>query len=306
VSDPRALILGCGYVGAYLARALAEQDVHVMGTTRDAGRFPDIESIGAAPALAEVMEPATLEPLAEWRPDVVFDLIRPQPTGPDRFTSRGTANVAAAFATRPPGALIYLSSTSVYGRRAGEMTDEETPPHPASPLGRARLDAERMYRGLHEDAGFPARVCRAPGIYGPGRTLKRRLESGAYRRLDDEELWVSRIHVEDLVVGLIAAWRRGRDGRIYLLADDEPVTGQEYAELTASLLSLSVPPAADREDIRHELSVSQFERRVGSRRCSNRRMREELRVEPRFPSIREGIPAALRAEGAIPDDNRDG
>lgn len=306
MSETRALILGCGYVGGFLARELAEQHVQVTGTTRRAERFQEIERAGAAPAIAEVMEPATLEPLADWRPDVVFDLIRPQSTGPDRFTSTGTANVATAFAARAPGALIYLSSTSVYGRRAGELTDEETPAHPASPMGRVRLEAERIYLSLHEDARFPARICRAPGIYGPGRTLKRRLETGAYRRLDDEELWVSRIHVEDLVAGLIAAWCHGRDGRIYLLADDEPVTGREYAELTASLLSLTVPPVADRDDIRQELSVSRFERRVGSRRCSNRRMREELKIAPRFPSIREGIPAALRAEGAIPDDNRDG
>lgn len=268
--------------------------------------MPEVEATGATAAIADVMEPSTLAPLAGWRPTVVFDLVRPQSTGPDAFTTRGTANVAAAFVDRPPESLVYLSSTSVYGRRYGELTDEETPPDPSSPLARARLESERIYLDLHAEHGLPVRICRAPGIYGPGRTLKHRLETGAYRRLDDEELWVSRIHVEDLAEALIAAWLRGRDGRVYLLADDEPVTGKEYAELTASLLALSVPPAADRADIRQELSESQFERRVGSRRCSNRRMREELGVRPRYPSVREGVPAALREEGAIPDHDGDG
>ena len=161
------------------------------------------------------------------------------------------------------------------------------------------MESERDYQQIHREHHFPVRICRSPGIYGPGRTLRQRLESGAYRRIHDEELWVSRIHVDDLVDGLIAAWKRGKSGEIYLLCDDEPVTSEEYAQLTASLLALPLPPAVDREDIRHDLGTNSFERRVGDRRCSNRRMREELGVIPRYPSVREGLPSALRAEGAI-------
>jgi nucleoside-diphosphate-sugar epimerase len=299
VNDKRVLILGCGYVGLHLARALTGQGVKVLATTRSEDRFPEIMKTGAEPARAEALEPASLRPLVEWGPNVVFDLVRPQRTGEDRYTAWGTHNFAMAFAEAPLEALVYLSSTSVYGRRSGEWTDESTPVNPSSPLGEARVDSEKEYLDLFRERGFPARVCRVPGIYGPGRTLRARLETGAYRRVDDEDLWVSRIHVEDLVAGLIAAWRVGRAGEIYLLCDDEPVTGQEYAELTASLLSLPLPPAVDREDIRQELHASAFERRISARRCSNRRMRDELQVALRYPSVREGVPASLRAEGAI-------
>ncbi|HEU0077465.1 MAG TPA: hypothetical protein VFQ76_07430, partial [Longimicrobiaceae bacterium] len=96
-----------------------------------------------------------------------------------------------------------------------------------------------------------------------------------------------------------AAWERGRPGETYLLCDDEPVTGAEYAELTAELLALPLPPAVSRADIREELAGRAVERRIGSRRCSNRRMRDELGVVPRYPSVREGVPAALREEGAL-------
>lgn len=299
MSERRALILGCGYVGQALARALVDQGTEVIGTTRTADRTATIEASGARAVLADVMEPASLRPLVEWRPEVVFDLVRPQPLGGDRYTVWGTRNVAAMFGDHPPSALVYVSSTSVYGRRSGEWTDETTPVDPASPAGHARAEAERVYLDAHRNSGLPVRICRVPGIYGPHRTLRQRLESGAYRRLEDEEMWVSRIHVDDLVTGLVAAWLRGTPGEIYLLCDDEPVTSEEYAELTASLLSLPLPPAVSREDIRQEMNRSAFERRIGARRCSNRRMREELGVEPRFPSVRQGLPAALRVEGAI-------
>jgi nucleoside-diphosphate-sugar epimerase len=299
VSETRALILGCGYVGLRLARTLAREGVAVAGTTRTPDRFAEIEAAGAHPMLAEVMEPATLPPLAEWEPDVIFDLVRPQRIDVDRYTVWGTRNLAAAFAEAPLQALVYLSSTSVYGRREGEWTDEETPVKPSSPLGQARVESEQIYLDLFRERGFPARICRVPGIYGPGRTLRERLETGAYTRSDDETQWVSRIHVDDLVSGLIAAWHAGRAGEIYLLCDSQPVTGREYAELTANLLSLPLPPPADRQDIRHELTKSAFERRVAARRCSNRRMREELGVVLQYPTVHEGVPAALREEGAL-------
>lgn len=299
MSGVRALVLGCGYVGRRLSRALADRGIDVVGTTRHPGRADEITASGARPILADVTRPETLRPLVEWAPDVVFDLVRPQSAGEDRYDVEGTRNVANAFAASPPGALVYVSSTSVYGRREGEWTDENTPVSPTSSVGEARVEAERVYLDACRTGGVPARICRVPGIYGPGRTLRERLERGAYRRLDDEEHWVSRIHVDDLVAGLIAAWERGRPGEVYLLCDDEPVTGAEYAELTAALLALPLPPAVSRDDIRQELSGSAFERRIGSRRCSNRRMRDELGVVPIYPSVREGVPAALREEGAV-------
>lgn len=299
MSEKRALIMGCGYVGLTLARTLVEQGVVVTATTRHADRVAAIEAAGARAVIADAMDPRSLRPLVEGRAHVVFDLVRPQPIGEDRYTVWGTANLASAFQGVPLEAYVYLSSTSVYGRRSGEWTDEDTPARPSAPIGRARVEAERLLLEVHRSESLPVRVCRAPGIYGPGRTLRARLETGAYCRVDDEELWASRVHVDDLANGLVAAWVCGRPGRVYLICDDQPVTAKEYAELTASLLALPLPPTVGREDIRQDLTQSSFERRISARRCVNRRMHEELRVSLLYPSVREGIPAALRAEGAI-------
>lgn len=299
MSEQRAVVLGCGYVGLALTRALRREGVRVRATTRSSARRAELEAAGAEPSVADVMEPATLRPLAEWAPHVVFDLVRPQALGGERLTVWGTRNVASVFAECTPEAVVYLSSTSVYGRRGGEWTDESTPAEPDSAIGRARVEAEQIYLDRFARDGLPVRICRAAGVYGPSRTLRTRLETGAYRRLDDEDHWVSRIHVDDLAEALLAAWRRGRAGAIYLLCDDEPVSGAEYAAITAQLLALPLPPTVEREDIRVEMSTGDFERRLSARRCSNRRMREELGVEPRYPSVREGLAPTLRAEGAL-------
>lgn len=299
MSRERAVIVGCGYVGLRLARALAAEGMDVVGTTRSPERLGEIEAAGARGVLADAGDPASLAAALGHEPDVVFDCVKPRRTGPDAFASDATRRIVDAAVAARPRAAVYVSSTSVYGRREGEWTDEDTPLAPASPAGAARAEAEAAYLAAFRDHALPARVCRVPGIYGPGRTLRQRLETGAYRRVDDDAHWVSRIHVDDLVAGLIAAWREGRPGGVYLLCDDQPVTGVAYAELTARLLGLPLPPAVSREDIRRDLSASAFERRVADRRCSNRRMRLELKVVPRYPSVYEGVPAALREEGAI-------
>lgn len=300
MSDTTAVVIGCGYVGLELTRALRRNGVQVIATTRSPERVDAIEEAGAEAVIADVMDPVSLRPLAAFSPNVVFDLVRPQRLGENRFTCWGTGNVAAAFAGSGIEALVYVSSTSVYGRRSGELTSESSELAPSSPVGRARVEAEQVYLDAYEQRHLPVRICRVPGIYGPGRTLRKRLESGAYRRLDEDALWISRIHVDDLVQGLLAAWTRGRPGQVYLLCDDEPTTDHAFAELTATLLALPLPPTVNREDIRHEIGEDAFERRISSRRCTNIRMREELCVQLIYPTIRDGLPAALRAEGAIP------
>jgi nucleoside-diphosphate-sugar epimerase len=299
MTSPRALVLGCGYVGLRLVRALQSRGTDTTATSARAERMADIAGAGATPVRVDVLEPATLRTLSEEQWDVVFDLNRPQQIAPGRFTAWGTRSLGGLFADAPPEALVYLSSTEVYDPRGGTWIDERTASHPTTAFGEARAEAECIYLDLFRTRGLPVRICRAPSVYGPGRNLRGRLEGGAYTRVDDDEQWVSRIHVDDLVEGLIAAWERGRSGEVYLLCDDEPVTGREYAELTADLLALPVPPPLPREDIRQEMGAAGFDRRAAIGRCSNRRMREELGVILRYPSVREGIPACLREEGAI-------
>lgn len=126
------------------------------------------------------------------------------------------------------------------------------------------MECERAYLDRIHSAAPPFASVGNPGIHGSGRTLRWGLASGACRR-----------------------------------RNDEPVTAGEYAQLTANLLSLPLPPTMGWEDTRQELSGSEFEWCMAARRRCNRRMREELGVVPRYPSVREGVPSALRAEGAI-------
>ena len=72
MSNPTALVLGCGYVGLCLTRALRRGNVHVVATTRSTERKATLEEAGAEAIIADVMDPPSLKPLAALAPDAAL------------------------------------------------------------------------------------------------------------------------------------------------------------------------------------------------------------------------------------------
>ena len=133
---------------------------------------------------------------------------------------------------RAPGWVGYLSSTGVYGDTGGAWVDESAP----TGTGRrsARAEADRAWLALG------ARVFRLPGIYGPGRSALDRVLSGAAHRVDVPGQIFSRVHVDDIVSGVIAGFQ-GPAGA-YNLADDLPAPQNDVIDYAARLLGRPLPP----------------------------------------------------------------
>ena len=116
--------------------------------------------------------------------------------------------------------LGYLSSTGVYGDTGGAWVDESAP----TGAGRRSARAECDRRWL--DLG--ARVFRLPGIYGPGRSAIERVRAGTAHRIDLPGQVFSRVHVNDLVSGVIAAL--DAPSGAYNLTDDRPASQNAVIE----------------------------------------------------------------------------
>jgi len=295
-----AVILGCGFTGKVLARALREAGVPVCGTTRGPESAEALVALGIEPRVLDTRRPETLAGIAAGM-DVVFDLIPPQPLHavgePERFADP-TADLIRACEGEGVRKFVYLGSTAIYGTVDAGWVDEDTPVHPASPRARARLEAERSLLHAHRERGFPAVIVRAPGIYGPGRTLAHRIRRGTYRVPGDGRNYVNRIHVEDLARVLLAAAARGREGAVYVAGDDCPERARVVADFCAALVGMPPPPSIDPAEAARTMGESDFAMTRGSKRIRNTRIKEELGALLRYPSYREGIPAALAQEGA--------
>ncbi|MDP3939684.1 MAG: NAD-dependent epimerase/dehydratase family protein [Deltaproteobacteria bacterium] len=299
-----AMILGCGYTGKRLARLLCEQGVRVRGTTRDASRAAAISEAGAEPVILDTTKVVSLISLAEGM-DVVFDMIPPRriaqgagsggsgKPGDEESFEDDTAAIVAVCAGARLEKFVYLGSTGIYGEVAGDWIDEQTPVNPASPRARARHAAEETLRAAHARDGFPAVIVRAPGIYGPDRSLAHRIKRGAYRVPGKGDNYLNRIHVDDLAQILAAAALRGSPGAVYLATDDQPEQARVLADFCAGLLGLPPPPSVDETEAARTMGESNLAMLQGDKRLSNRRIKEELGVTLRYPTYREGIPASL-------------
>jgi nucleoside-diphosphate-sugar epimerase len=290
-----AIILGCGFTGRALGRLLVAQGVRVRGTTRRQEGADALARAGVEHVVLDTARPETLEGFAQDA-EFVFDMIPPalvrDQGGREAFVDP-TADLIRASEGAGIRKFVYLGSTAVYGRTDADWVDEETPVRPDSPRARARHAAEEALRAAHRERGFPAVIVRAPGIYGPGRTLVDRIRRGEYRVQGDGRNYMNRIHVEDLAQALMAASERGRGGATYVVSDDRPERARVVADFCAALVGAPPPPSVDPAEAGRAMGESNFAMLSGNKRLCNKRMKEELGVILRYPSYREGIPASL-------------
>lgn len=298
----KALIAGCGYAGLRLAAKLLDHGCEVVGTVRRPHGASRLEAAGVRPLLVDADDRASTLALERVAPDVCFFLIPPARLAADPTALR-VARVIEALRRAPLECFVYASSTGVYGDLGGETASESTVPRPASPKGKARLASERKVLELGWRLDSRPRIARIAGIYGPGRTLGSAIREGRYRLITGHDSWSSRIHVDDLAAALMAIWKAGANGRVYNVCDDEPHLSSEYAHLTASLLGLELREISE-EEARATYDPDRLARRLASRRVSNHRLRQELGLTLRYPSFREGLPAALREAAADPTPSR--
>jgi nucleoside-diphosphate-sugar epimerase len=253
----RLLIFGLGYTASRLAARLAGEGWTIAGTTRD-GRdatiaFDDEDAVRRAVAAATHI-------VCSVPPDENGDPVL------DRY--------GAALGDHWLG---YLSSTGVYGDAGGAWVDE------SAPIGtgrrQARADSDRAWL----DRG--ARVFRLPGIYGPGRSPLDRVADGQAHRVDAPGQVFSRIHVDDIVAGVIAAF--GAPAGAYNLADDLPASQNAVTEYAARLLGRAPPPFVDLD----RLSPMARGFYAENRRVANGKAKRVLGWGPRYPDYRFGLRA---------------
>jgi nucleoside-diphosphate-sugar epimerase len=196
---------------------------------------------------------------------------------------------AGDLAQLAPDWVGYLSTTGVYGDRAGGWVDETAALAPVGERGRRRIAAEAGWHAL----GLKLHVFRLAGIYGPGRSALDTVRAGTARRIVKPGQWFSRIHVEDLAAVLAASIARPNPGAVYNVCDDEPAPPQDVIEHACRLLGRAPPPAIPFDQaVLSPMARSFYDE---SKRVSNARIKTELGVRLRYPDYRAGLAALLAA-----------
>jgi len=279
---------GLGYTGGFLARALAAEGWRIAGTRREGGSAD-------APAGATIHRFTRGAPLPGGALGGTTHLlvsVPPDAAGDPVLAEHG-ADIAALTGL---GWIGYLSTTGVYGDRAGGWVDEGSALLPTGERGRRRVAAEAGWLDLHRRHGLPVHVFRLAGIYGPGRSALETVRQGRAQRIDKPGQVFSRIHVADIVAVLRASMARPDPGAVYNVCDDDPAPPEAVIAYACELLGVPPPPlvpfaAAELSDMARSFYAD-------NKRVSNRRLKEALGVRLSYPSYRDGL-AALNADPAV-------
>ena len=260
---PRLFIFGLGYTAGRFAQELRSRGWQVDATgSKGNVDFADREAVARAMREASHML-SSVPPERESGLDPVLDAYR--------------AEMGAAW-------YGYLSSTGVYGDAAGAWVDESSPTGGGRRTARSEADENWLELG--------ARVFRLPGIYGPDRSIFERLAAGEAHRIDLPGQVFSRVHVDDIVSGLVAAIESGAPAGAYNLSDDLPTSQNAVVEEAARLTGVEPPPLKTIEEA--DLSPMARGFYAENRRVANGKAKRVLGWEPRYPTYREGL-AAIRA-----------
>ena len=287
----KILIVGSGDVARRILSRLARRH-RVYAMLRDAGRAAAWRAAGALPVLADLDDRASLRRVAGLA-DSVLHLAPPPGEGP---RDRRTRNLLAVLGNGKslPRRLVYVSTTGVYGDCQGARIDETRRFNAESPRAGRRVDAERCLRAWGRRTGVTVSILRAPGIYAAARLPLERLRKGLPALTDADDVFTNHIHADDLAAACIAALRHGRGNRAYNVVDDSDLKMAEYFDRVAAAFGLSPPPRLSRGEAEQRLSPLQMSFLRESRRIGNRRLKEELKMRLAYPTVDDGIHAALQ------------
>lgn len=282
-------MFGLGYVGQAFAGALIARGWRVAATARDAERAAALSALGI-----EMVDADDRAAMTTALTGVNAVLVTAPPTA-EGCPGLEAVIPALAAAEAFPDWIGYLSTTGVYGDFEGRWVFESSPLKAQSVEGARRVGAERDWRQVGRGMGLTVTTFRLPGIYGPGRSALDRLRAGEGRRIVKPGQVFSRIHLDDIVAGLLASLDRPRAGGIYNLCDDAPAPPQDVMEYAARLLGVPVPPDLPF----NALGLSPATRRfyAENKRVSNALAKAELSWRPKYPTYREGLAAILAGGG---------
>ncbi|MBX3622324.1 MAG: SDR family oxidoreductase [Rhizobacter sp.] len=287
---PTLLIVGCGDVGLRVVRLLRGR-WHLLALTSSLDRVAALREAGVQALAGDLDAPRSLGRLAGLA-DAVLHLAPPPGQGD---VDTRTQHLLQALARKGRvQRLVYASTSGVYGDAQGARFDETRAVNPATDRARRRVDAEARVRWYGRAFGVRVTVLRIPGIYAgdrPGGHPRERLARGTAVLAPEDDVFTNHIHADDLARACVAALHRGLTQRVLHASDDTELKMGDYFDLAADLCGLPRPPRIAREHAAAQMSPVQLSFLSESRRLDNRRLKHELRLRLRYPTVREGLVA---------------
>lgn len=216
-------ILGCGWLGLPLAKALISQGHQVKGSTTTPDKCIHLQEAGITPFLIDLKTDITLPPDFLATELLIMAL-------PFKDVARFQALVPQ-LQNSPLTQLLFISSTSVYLDSEHPIT-ESAATDPAHPL----IQIENLLR-----QAFPKQttILRLAGLIGPGRHPGRFFARG--QPLENPLAPVNLIHLDDCLQAILAIIQQKAWGEVFHLCADQHPSRQDFYARAAKHYGVAPP-----------------------------------------------------------------
>ncbi|WP_026703872.1 Rossmann-fold NAD(P)-binding domain-containing protein [Flavobacterium soli] len=189
-------ILGCGWLGFPLAKALLQKDFVVKGSTTSAEKLALLENAGISPFLISLKAEETQGDIMGFleNASVLIIDIPPKLRGVEKenFVAK-IENLIPFIKQSSVESVLFISSTSVYSDET-QLITEATPVNPDTESGRQLVATEKL---LQDNTSFKTTVLRFGGLIGEDRHPARFL--AGRKDVENPEAPINMIHQDDCI-----------------------------------------------------------------------------------------------------------
>jgi len=313
----KVLVTGAsGFVGSAIVRELVSQGHEVAGLVRSPARAAAVEDMGAKPVVGNLFEPESWQG-AVRESDIVISATRPVRHG-SRLNledshrrsynhGRMVGNILSAAQGSRVKCVALTYGVQGMGDRERDWVDERTELRPAG--------YEHTVSGAFWHIDKTSRKTRVPIIniftgwpYGEAGWLvdtARDLQRGSFKMVGTGSNYLSLIHIDDLAAVYARIVEKVPAGNRFCLVDGAPVSQRELIGLIAECVGAPSPKKTDFASYSARAGELQAQAWCCSTRVSGEKMKQRLLPTLRYPSVYEGVPAALEAAGLLVNDTRE-
>ncbi|MCC5789692.1 MAG: NAD-dependent epimerase/dehydratase family protein [Opitutales bacterium] len=294
----KAVLLGCGYLGEFVARELARKGWTVHAVRRNWAQIPfsEIEKPNIHCHAWDIHEQYPGPGLPK-DPTVVLNFLSAGGQGLAGYR-RNYLESQERIADwlrqlpKPPEHYLFTSSSRVYPQDGDVWVEEGDAPDflPDDEAGDLLRQGEKAIFAWPENLVLQRTILRITGIYGPGRSfLLRQLQSGGGYVREHCQHYLNLIRVEDIVAAVSIVLEKPPEGtgKIYNLSDGNPFRKEEILRWLARQCgcesNLWVGPSSPRVSRRGRVGPR------ASRRINAGKIRKETGWYPRYPCFEQGF-----------------
>ncbi len=260
MADPRCSRVlvtgGAGFIGRWVVRTLLESGADV--TVADKRPFPDgVVDGGVRTVLGDLRNRDVAARALDAGTDAVVHLAAvtsvlrsvEDPAGTYEINVAVTANLLELARRREAGTFLFASTNAVAGDVGRHVITEQTPLRPMTPYGATKAAAEMLLSSYAAAYGIDACALRFSNVYGPGMAAKdsfvprlmRAAKSGAGVDIyGDGTQLRDLVHVDDVVQGLLTAWRAGYSGPL-IVASGTSDSVNDVVEIARRVTGAPIP-----------------------------------------------------------------